>query len=199
MKVLYVDDEQKAIDQFIQDHAKHGISIEAYQDTHSLREQLEKLSPKDLPDLIVTDLYRTKGPLGTQAADAINHQVNVLLAKIAETRKELEELVALQEEPAAIDALESLRATPKLENIPVIICTREGLNLLNDELLRKSLRLGANWMIKGRSPEVIRELMQREYQEAILARKRPKRDVVLMLIGSIIGAMLGYVLFLVST
>ena len=198
MKVLYVDDEQKALDEFMNAHAVDGISVESCQDIRKLRETLQGRSTKDLPDLIVTDLYRTKGELGTKSAEDTNIRVDELVAKIAGTRKELEELVALQKEPAAIEVLESLRNTPKLENIPVIICTREGLSLIDDNLLRKSLKLGADWMIKGRAPEVIRELMIRNYRETAQSRRRPKRDLVLTVAGSLIGAVLGYVFSLLT-
>jgi len=198
MKVLYVDDEQKALDEFMHAHAVDGISVEACQDILKLRETLQGRLSKDLPDLIVTDLYRTKGELRTKSAEDTNQKVDELVSNIAESRKELEELVALQKEPAAIQVLEDLRSSPKLEKIPVIICTREGLNLIDDNLLRKSLRLGADWMIKGRAPEVIRELMIRNYRESIESRRRLKRDVVLTVAGSLIGAVFGYLISLIT-
>lgn len=192
MKVLYVDDEQKALDEFLRWHAVDGISVEGLQDVRKLKEALESRAKKDLPDLIVTDLYRTRGALATEAASRINAQVDALVLEIAASRKKLEALVALEKEPAAIEALASIRSSAKLQHIPVIICTREGLSLIDDGLLRLSLKLGADWMIKGRSPEVIRELMVRNYREAIASRKRIARDVVLMWAGSLIGTLLGY-------
>jgi len=199
MKILYVDDEQSALDAFLREHAIEGISIEVCQDAYRLIENLEKSEKRELPDLIVMDLYRTTSELNSDSAKKTNQKVDELVLQIAETRKELGELVASKKVPVGIDVLEKLKQSRKLQDIPVILNTREGLNLLGDDLIRKSVKLGADWMIKGKSPEVIRELMCRKFRETKEAKRRIKRDVAMMLIGSVLGALIGFLLNIYCT
>lgn len=199
MKILYVDDEQSALDKFMSEHAVEGISVESCQDAYRLTEILENRKKGELPDLIVMDLYRTNSDLNSDSAKETNNKVDELVFKLAETRIELGKLVSNEKEPAGINVLDSLKQSSKLKKIPVILNTREGLNLLGDDLLRKSVKLGADWMIKGKSPEVIRELMHRKYQESKESRKRIKRDVIMMLASSVLGALIGYLLTLYGT
>ncbi len=190
MKVLYIDDEAGARNHFLNAHATDGISVESCSDSLKVHEMLSNRLKKDLPDLIVLDLYRTNGELDSAEAQEVNGRVDRIVEKIAKNREQLEVLVKAEKEPAAIRALEALKQEPSMKEIPVIISTREGLNLLDDELLKKSIDLGADWMIKGKSPEVIRALMYRNFQAAKIARKRVKRDVWLTLSGALLGALM---------
>ncbi|GAA6138131.1 hypothetical protein NBRC116583_18780 [Arenicella sp. 4NH20-0111] len=190
MKVLYIDDEAGARNHFLNAHATDGISVESCSDSLKVHEMLSNRLKKDLPDLIVLDLYRTNGELDSAEAQEVNDRVDRIVEKIAKNREQLEVLVKAEKEPAAIRALEALKQEPSMKEIPVIISTREGLNLLDDELLKKSIDLGADWMIKGKSPEVIRALMYRNFQAAKIARKRVKRDVWLTLSGALLGALM---------
>ncbi len=199
MKILYVDDEQSALDKFMKEHAVDGFSVEGCQDALRLTEKLNNYKKKDLPDLIVMDLYRTKSDLNTNSAAETNKKVDELVSRIGKIRKELEILVRNEKDPVGIDVLESLHQSKKLKHIPVIINTREGLNLLSDNLFRKLVKLGADWMIKGREPNVIRELINRKFEESQQSKKRIERDLFLMILGSVIGALLGYVLSIIGT
>lgn len=190
MKVLYIDDEAGARNHFLNAHATDGISVESCSDSLKVHEMLSNRLKKDLPDLIVLDLYRTKGELDSVEAQDVNDRVDRIVEKIAKNREQLDVLVKAEKEPAAIRALEALKQEPSMREIPIIISTREGLNLLDDELLKKSIDLGADWMIKGKSPEVIRALMYRNFQAAKIARKRVRRDVWLTLGGALLGALM---------
>ncbi len=192
MKVLCVDDEKSARDQFMRDHAIEGMSVEVCEDIHHVHEMLMKRPKKDLPDLVVMDLYRTKDPIGSDSAEEANKAVSELVEEIAAVRKRLGEVVAKAKTPAAIETLREFRDSSKLRHLPVLLRTREGLALLEDGLFREAVRLGADWMIKGRPPEVDRELMHRKVEECKQLRRRFKRDVVLMLMGAMLGAILGW-------
>jgi len=198
MKILYVDDEEKALNSFKNIHANNGISVESCQDAYYVTEMLENRKKSDLPDLIVMDLYRTKSELNSNEAEDTNRKVEDLITKISDTRKELEALVNNQKNPAGIQALERIRQSSKLKEMPVILITREGLNLLGDGLIRQSIKLGADWMIKGRAPEVMRELMFKKFKDSQSAKRKPKRDIVMMIVGIILTELVHYLLSLIK-
>lgn len=191
MKVLYVDDERSALNSFATDHAKDGISVECFQDARALPELLASKNKKDLPDVVVMDLYITNEKTNSPEAVKTNKEVDELVTRIAKVRAELADLVKKEKTPAAIDALREIRNNPNTKQVPVILVTREGLALLGDSLVQQSLELGAEWMIKGRAPETIRALINRTYTQSLASRRRLKRDVTLTLFGALLGAILG--------
>lgn len=194
MKVLYVDDERSALNSFAVDHAKDGISVECFQNARALPELLANKSQKDLPDVVVMDLYITNEKTNSPEAIKTNKDVDELVARIAKVRAELADLVNKEKTPAAIDALKEIRNNPNTKHVPVILVTREGLALLGDSLVQQSLEMGAEWMIKGRAPETIRALINRTHTQSLASRRRLKRDVTLTLFGALLGAVLGTIL-----
>ncbi len=59
MKVLYIDDEQRTLNTFSSDHAKDGMSVETCLDARRVVSMLSARTRKELPDIIVMDLYAT--------------------------------------------------------------------------------------------------------------------------------------------
>ncbi|MEZ5997156.1 MAG: response regulator [Hyphomonas sp.] len=194
MKILYVDDEENTLRAFAANHARDGVSVEICGDARQVVELLVQRKAKDLPDLIVMDLYTTKSERGTIDADVVNKQVDDLVLKITQVRDELGELVKAKKSPVAIQTLRDVQNTPRLRDIPVIISTREGMTLLGDELFRESVSLGATWMLKGREAASEREIFTRTVQQSLEGRRRLKRDVLLMLAGVALGAILSQII-----
>ncbi len=194
MRVLYVDDERSALDAFAAAHGTDGISVECLQEARALPELLAKRNRKELPDVVVMDLYATSGKANSPEAKKTNKRVDELVAQISNVRVELADLVQREKTPAAIEALRQMRTNSDTKHLPVILVTREGLAILGDSLVRDSLEMGAEWMIKGRSPELVRALINRTYTQSLASRRRLKRDVGLMLLGSVLGAALGWLI-----
>jgi len=196
MRVFYVDDEQLALTDFVSQHAREGITVESCRDARKVIEILSTRGKRDRPDIIIMDLYATMDGFDSDAAVDTNRQVDILVEKIAHARNELREVVHKAKVPVSLSVLRDLRQCSSLKRIPVILRTREGLALLEDNALTESLRLGAMWMLKGRAPETERAMMNRAWEDAKSARRRIRRDVFLMLSGSILGALLGVLLSL---
>ncbi len=190
MKVLYVDDEQRTLNSFVLDHAKDGMSVETCLDARRVVSMLSKRTRKELPDIIVMDLYATIDDFHSDEAAQTNKRVDELVGSIGKVRAELQELVRKSKAPAGIATLKDIRACPKLKDIPVVLRTREGLALLGDDILRDSVSLGADWMLKGRAPETERAIISRSLEASKAKRRRLQRDVVLMLIGTALGAVI---------
>lgn len=190
-KVLIADDEAEFRNAFVSKHAASGFSVEQMTDVYSLPQNLKEAS--SLPDLVVLDLYRTLALPDTQEADKANAEVNKLLAELDDKTAELKAVVDRVKKPAAIKVLREIRSIPRLSDIPVLIYTRQGLSLLSDEEIREAIGLGADWMLKGRSPDVERAQMHSFLRNAELKRRRIKRDVMLTVLGAMLGTILGVI------
>ena len=191
MRVLYVDDEQRALDAFAAAHARDGLSVECCQDSRRVPELLSSRSRRELPDILVMDLYATTDAANSPEAQQTNERVDELVARIAAVRTELAELVAKAKTPAAIDVLRQLREAAETKDLPVILSTREGLALLGDDVVTQSLDMGAEWMVKGRAPGTERAMMNRVYSKSLASRRRLRRDMILTVFGAVLGAALG--------
>ncbi len=194
MKILYVDDEQPTLTAFLEQHAKDGVSVETCLDAREVVPDLSKRRKADLPDVIVMDLYATADAFDSPQAIETNKRVEELVSKIANVRKDLDELVKSSKIPVGISTLRELRACSYTESIPVILRTREGLALLGDEILSESIALGADWMLKGRGAQTERAIIERVVRESLERQRRLKRDVALMLIGTLLGALVSLVI-----
>ena len=138
------------------------------------------------------DLYRTTASPGSAEAEAANVEVDRLLAKLDAETAELKAVVDRVKKPAAINILREIRKIPRLSRLPVLIYTRQGLSLLSDDEMRDAIHLGAEWMLKGRSRGVEQAQINAFLRDAVEKRKRLKRDVVLTIIGAVLGAAIGF-------
>ncbi|MFH0771331.1 MAG: hypothetical protein V1933_01785 [Candidatus Omnitrophota bacterium] len=189
ISVLFSDDEKAFQNTFVAAHEASGFHIEHTDDIYSVPQKLR--TARKLPDLVVLDLYRTEAQPGTKEADAANADIDRCLDKLKRVLGELKTLVDRTKTPAAIKVLREIRACPRLVDLPVLIYTRQGLSVLSDEDIRDAIHLGAEWMLKGRSPELEAAQMRAFLWNAQQRRKRLKRDVVLTILGAILGAAIG--------
>jgi hypothetical protein len=65
--------------------------------------------------------------------------------------------------------------------------------LLSDDEIRESIRLGAEWMMKGRSAGVERAQMNEFLRNAQQKRKRFERDLLLTIFGAFLGTIIGVI------
>lgn len=186
--VLIADDEKEFREAFIQKHGGNGIAIEQLNDVCDLQQNLA--TRKHLPDLVVIDLYRTKAEPNTPESDADNQSVNESLAKVESATAALRKIVESVKIPMAIRVLREIRSVPRLQELPVLIYTRQGLSLLSDEELREAIQLKAEWMLKGRSGTLEREQMLTFLRRTQAKNKRIKRDLILTVLGTISGFVL---------
>lgn len=191
MSLLIADDEEEFRNAFMAKHSGTAFDIEQFADIHALPEYLA--AAKELPDLVVIDLYRTMAEPGTNEAKVANAEVDDLLAKLDAITSELKVVVNRVKTPAAIHILREIRAVPRLADIPILIYTRQGLSLLSDDEIRDAIHLGAEWMLKGRSASVERAQMTAFLRAGRIGQKRLKRDVALTLLGTILDTVLGAV------
>jgi CheY-like chemotaxis protein len=194
--VLIADDEVEFRSAFVKKHGGSGIAIEQLDDVCALHEHLAHC--KQLPDLVVIDLYRTKADPNTPEAEAANAEISVLLSKVESATSELRTAVNQLKFPAAIRTLREIRAIPRLQELPILIYTRQGLSLLSDDDLREAIHLDAEWMLKGRSAALEREQMTSFLRHSRDRQRRLKRDTALTLIGTALGFALSVAWQLVS-
>lgn len=186
VQVLLADDEQSFRDAFMQRHRNNGFTIRETQDVYQIPELLRTMT--SLPDLVVMDLYRTSANPSTSEAEEANAEVDHWLQKLDEVTHELRNVVKRVKEPAAIRVLHEIRTCPGCEHLPVLIYTRQGLTLLSDDEIRDAIHLEAEWMLKGRSSEIEAAQMRSFLWQARQRRRRLQRDVILTLIGIVVGA-----------
>lgn len=188
--VLIADDEESFRTAF---ESRHGerFAVQALSDIYSLPQVLREA--RKLPDLVVMDLYRTTASPDTDEANKANAEVDELLAKLDLDTAELRAVVNRVKTPAAMSILREIRSIRRLSRIPVLIYTRQGLSLLSDDEIREAIHLGAEWMLKGRSPGLEQAQMNAFLGAAQERRKRLERDVSLSILGAVLGVALSLI------
>lgn len=189
MRILFADDEPDFQSAFLQKHNCPEFQIIHTADIYAIPRMLREA--RELPDLLVLDLYATKAsPLSAEAGKQ-NDRVNLLLADLDRDIVALKKVVDEVKKPAAIEVLREIRREPRYAKLPILLYTRQGLSLLSDDELHEALHLNAEWMLKGRSRELERARMESFVADAKRKSGRFQRDVVLTLAGAVLGAVLG--------
>lgn len=151
IKILYCDDEKNFRSSFVEKHGPPNFDVTVTNDIYGVPSLLNGM--KTLPDLVVLDLYHTKASPDSTEAELVNKEVEQGILDVKKAIDSLRVIVNKSKDPAAIKVLEQIRSYHSLKEIPVLLYTREGLSLLNDGDIQKSIEFGADWMIKGRSKE----------------------------------------------
>jgi hypothetical protein len=151
LRIFYCDDESNFRSSFAEKHGPPNFEVTVTNDIYGVPAMLNGMEM--LPDLVVLDLYHTKASPDSSEAKSANKEVEEGLLAVKKVLDSLRVVVNRSKDPAAIKILEEIRSYDKLKELPVLLYTREGLSLLSDEELHKSIQLGADWMLKGRSKE----------------------------------------------
>lgn len=151
IKILYCDDEKNFRSSFAEKHGPPNFEVTVTNDIYGVPSLLNGM--KILPDLVVLDLYHTKTSPDSIEAELVNKEVEQGILDVKKAIDSLRVIVNKSKDPAAIKVLEQIRSYDSFKELPVLLYTREGLSLLNDGDIQKSIELGADWMIKGRSKE----------------------------------------------
>ena len=150
-QVVYCDDEQEYLNKFSEKHNSANFQILPTNNIDELPSFLNM--SKSVPDLLILDLYHTISAPNSDAALIENKEVEAKLVEVKKVTEELRIIVNRVKRPAAIEAIKKIRDIPRLENLPIIVYTREGLSILSDNDLNESYAAGAEWMLKGKNKE----------------------------------------------
>jgi hypothetical protein len=193
IRVLYCDDDASSVARFVERHEGRLI-IESLLEIDEVPRRLAG-SGADLPDAIILDLFH---PIDADPTKWAAHHADVEAA-VEAVRAALDDLRKCVDRgltPQALDVLEELRDSYTSRDLPVLIRTRQGLNILRDEDLRRVDDLDAEWLIKdekrisaGSERTRIRRVVRR-------ARAAPRmgRDVRLGAVFCVASALLGALL-----
>jgi len=183
-RVFFCDDEAQFRSKFAANHANSEFEISDTNDVEALPRLLG--DEKHLPDLLVLDLYHCRASPDSPEAIAGDKLVDEKLLELNVKLEEVKEISDRFKEPRAIKILHELRANPRLKNLPVLLYTRQGLSVINDEELQEAHEYGAEWMLKGRKPETERRRMHSFIIKNTPAR-RLRRDIVLAVLSTAVG------------
>lgn len=191
IRVLYCDDEQTQRDKFSKAHHGSDFQVEVEADVDALPRRLSQCAT--LPDILVLDLFHPFAEVDPAEAERLNDEVNVTVRQINDlmikARRQADALFA----PRAISVLRELRKVPRLQRLPVLLYTRYGICTVNDDEMRDAIGLSADWLLKGRPPELERRMMYQVVREHMESRF-VARDTRIAIWSSIFSALLGTIL-----
>jgi hypothetical protein len=190
LHVVYVDDDPASLSEFEQRH-KNKLRVSKLTDISEVAGFLAR-HRDNLPDAVILDLYH---PLSADPAERERHraEVDASLRNVREALDALGKCVDRGLVPEALDTLEDLRGKYSSRQLPVLIRTRQGLNLLQSEQLKKVEELDADWLQKDRriSDSAERARIRRLVRRSRRAR-HIERDVLLGTALTVLGVLMGH-------
>lgn len=185
--ILYCEDQENARQDFIKRHG-NDFEINTISDIQDLIFHLKKL--KKLPDLLLLDLFHPRGiPNQEEVGILIDQKLQEITEKISDVKKYVDQAW----DPIGIEALQEIRQHYPAHKLPVLIYTRIGLFLLEDDKVRALENLDADWLIKDKeriSPTTESIRIRRYIKKCTESRRLLKRDVSLAVISAILGVVL---------
>lgn len=182
LRVLYCDDEADVQSAFLTRHP--NLLVTPVRDIHSVASKLSEMRPR--PDLVVLDLYHTNASPGSEDAARVNAEVTERIGDVDRAVEALRKVVSKGKAPVALEVVRQIREELH-SDVPILLFTRQGLSLLEDQQLLRAVSHDAEWMLKGRSPEFERGKMEAYVRRYKLNRRRVKRDVALTVAGAVLG------------
>jgi hypothetical protein len=190
LNIVYCDDESAYASKFTRNHGDTN-NIVTTDDVDALPDLLAGMKPT--PDLLVLDLYHTAFPRDSDDARRVNAEVERQVRLIGDATSELKKVVEFGKRPAALDALRTIRCDHRLADLPVLLYTRQGLSLLDDDQLNRAAQLGAEWMLKGRGAGFEHSRMLSFVHAKRADRYRRRRELLMVGIGAVAAVVLEHV------
>jgi CheY-like chemotaxis protein len=191
-RVMFCDDEEKDRALFGANHDGSEFSITPVDDINALPRILADTG--NIPDLLVLDLYHSIDAPDSIGVQNANEEIRKRHKEMHRLLEEVKVLLNAGFSPRAISILRELRENPRLRSLPVLLYTRHGMATINDEEMKEAISLTADWMPKGRRPEVERRAMFSAIARGRRDRHLP-RDIIVnatFTIGSlVIGWLIG--------
>jgi len=139
--IVYCDDQQRFIDEFISRHEQY-YDIISLTDSRNLENTIEKFNP----DLVLIDLYYPRDY--NQCFEKNREEAESELAKLDQQIATTKQAVLRAWEPRGLDLLKMLREKYGQARLPIAIYTQKGLILLDDEQLRSVEENDGHWLLK---------------------------------------------------
>jgi CheY-like chemotaxis protein len=185
-RVLYCDDRQQDREAFRTAHVGE-FRLEIVGDISEVPRRVGRL--KQLPDVVVLDLYH---PRDVPDFEVRRREAEARLDELTTAIERAKLAVDKAWTPRALDILEELRAQYTGRALPVMVRTRRGLLLLDDDELRRIESSDAEWLLKDYSPALTRSRM-RNFALRLKATSRVQRDLVMTASSTVVGVVTGVV------
>ena|ERR1700731_1425389 len=190
-QVTFCDDEEKDRALFSSNHAGSDFSITPIEDINALPRILA--NRRQRPDLLVLDLYHCIDDPHSPTVQSANEEIRKKHTEMHRLLEEIKVLLNAAFSPRAISILRELRENPRLKSLPVLLYTRHGMATINDEEMKEAISLTADWMQKGRRPEVERRAMFSAISRSRRSR-RISRDIVVNAAFTVVSLVVGWLL-----
>lgn len=190
LKVLYCDDQRKFIDKFIERHG-NNFDIQTISNIGDVYHTLREL--KQLPDILLLDLYHPRESPNQKELEAT---ANEHLEMFKNNMVDVANYINAAYHPVGIDVAREIREHYPASKLPILIYTQFGFLFLNDDKMRDIYQLHADFLAKDneRILPVTEEIQIRHAIKTCTCKRSIPRDVILTLIGAIIGAVIPHLI-----
>ena len=148
LRIRYYEDQEEFSSAFAKRHAPH-FDVEPRADVTEALDDLIGLGKKDLPDLVLLDLYHEVDPsLPELVREQRNAEAEAAIAELNVAAERLKQLVDQAWKPVGIDIAVELRRHHPAHRLPIMIYSQKGLFILDDEQMRRIEEAEIDWMLK---------------------------------------------------
>jgi hypothetical protein len=199
LRIHYYEDQEEFRTTFESRHAAH-FDVEAKGDVTTALADLLSRKQKDLPDLLLLDLYHETDP--SLDGDANRQQIaeaEVAIDDLNAAVERVKQLVDQAWRPVGIDVAEEVRRHFPAHVLPIMIYSQKGLFILDDDQMRRIQDAEIDWLLKdsARFSAATEEAWIRRAVDANRDSSRLPRDIRIAA-WSVIAGLIGSVLTLLA-
>ena len=148
LRVHYYEDQEDFRVKFERRHGSH-FDVQTSADVNTAVDDLLSRERKDLPDLVLLDLYHETDPsLDDQLSRQRIAEAEVAIDELNSAVKRVKQLVDQAWSPVGIDIAEEIRRHFPSHVLPIMIYSQKGLFILDDEQMRRIEEAEIDWMLK---------------------------------------------------
>jgi hypothetical protein len=148
LRIRYYEDQKEFRTSFTNRHRSH-FDVEPKEDVTKALDDLLGCERRDLPDLVLLDLYHEIDPsLPEKVREQRIAEAETAIAELNDAAGRLKRLVDRAWKPVGIDVAVELRRHYPAHVLPIMIYSQKGLFILDDEQMRRIEEADIDWMLK---------------------------------------------------